>query len=131
MAYRTILVELADDSGLEPRLQVARRLADRFEAALIGMHVMPPPFIPASYGEAAAYLGPELIEAQRKANREIAEQVQAIFRSVCGAGPTPSGRRPRVIGAISWPRPRARRTCSWRGRPRPGAPMRRMCSISS
>ena len=24
MAYRTILVELADDSGLEPRLQAAR-----------------------------------------------------------------------------------------------------------
>ena len=110
MAYRTILVELADDSGLEPRLQVARSLADRFDAVLIGMHVMPPPFIPASYGEATAYLGPELIEAQRKANREIAERVQAAFRSICGEGPTPSGRRPRVIGASSWPRPRARRT---------------------
>ena len=55
MAYRTILVELAGDSGLEPRLQVARSLADRFQAMLIGMHVMPLPFIPGSYGEAAAY----------------------------------------------------------------------------
>jgi nucleotide-binding universal stress UspA family protein len=81
---RTILVELADDSGLEPRLRVARTLAGRFDAVLIGMHVMPPPFVPASSGEAAAYLGPELIEAQRKANREIAERVQALFRSVCG-----------------------------------------------
>ena len=72
MAYRTILVELAGDSGLEPRLRVARSLADRFDAVLVGMHVMPLPFIPASYGEATAYLGPELIEAQRKANREIA-----------------------------------------------------------
>ena len=46
MVYRTILVELADDRGLEPRLQVAQTLAGRFGAALIGLHVMPPPFIP-------------------------------------------------------------------------------------
>ena len=86
MAYRTILVELAGDSALQPRLQVARGLADRFDAVLIGMHVMPPPFIPASYGDATAYIGPEFLEAQRKANREIAERVQAVFRSVCGEG---------------------------------------------
>ena len=87
MPYRTILVELAGDSGLEPRLRVARSLADRFHAILVGMHVMPLPFIPASYGEATAYIGPELIEPQRRANRKIAERVQAVFRSVCGEGP--------------------------------------------
>ena len=86
MAYRTSLVELADDSGLERRLQVGRSLADRFQAMLIGMLVTPPPFIPGAYGEAAVYIGPDLIEAQRKANREIAERVQAIFRSVCDEG---------------------------------------------
>ena len=86
MGCRTILVELADDKGLETRLQVARGLAERFDAVLVGMHVTPPPFIPASYGEATAYIGPELLEAQRKANREIAERVQAVFRSVCGEG---------------------------------------------
>jgi nucleotide-binding universal stress UspA family protein len=85
MAYRTILVELPDDSGLEPRLQVARDLADRFKAVLIGMHVMPPLFIPGAYGEAAAYIGPDLIEAQRTANQEIRERVQAVFRRICGA----------------------------------------------
>jgi nucleotide-binding universal stress UspA family protein len=84
MAYRTILIELADDSGLERRLQVGRSLADRFQTTLIGMHVMPPPFIP--YGEAAVYVGPDLIEAQRKANREVAERVRATFRRVCGEG---------------------------------------------
>lgn len=84
MPYRTILVELAGDSGLEPRLQVARSLADRFQATLIGMHVMPLPFIPGSYGEAAVYM----IEPQRKANWEVAEQGQATFRSVCGEGPS-------------------------------------------
>ena len=66
MTYGTILVEVTDDSGLEPRLRVARVLADRFDAALIGMHVMPPPFIPGSYGDATAYFGPDLIETQRR-----------------------------------------------------------------
>jgi nucleotide-binding universal stress UspA family protein len=87
MSYCTILVELAGDSGLEPRLHVARRLADRFDATLVGMHVMPLPFIPASYGEATAYLGLELIEAQREANREISAGVHAVFRRICGAAP--------------------------------------------
>ncbi len=87
MAYRTILVELADDSALEQRLQTARALAGRFDAALVGMHAMPPPFIPVGYGDASAYIGPELIEAQRAANLQIREQVQATFRAVCGAGP--------------------------------------------
>ena len=86
MVYRTILVELADDKELELRLRAARSLADRFDAVLIGMHVMPPPFIPVSYGEASAYIGPELLEAQRKANREIAEYVQVVFRGICGEG---------------------------------------------
>jgi nucleotide-binding universal stress UspA family protein len=84
MGYRTILVEVADDIGLEPRLQAARDLADRFKAVLIGMHVMPPPFIPGAYGEAAAYLGPDLIEAQRAASRQIGDRVLAVFRRLCG-----------------------------------------------
>jgi hypothetical protein len=36
MVYRTILIDLADDGGLEPRLRVARNLAARFEAVLVG-----------------------------------------------------------------------------------------------
>jgi nucleotide-binding universal stress UspA family protein len=86
MGYRTILVELADDRGLESRLQVAQTLAGRFGAALIGLHAMPPLFIPGAYGEAAAYLGPDLIEAQRAANQETRERVRATFGKLCGAG---------------------------------------------
>jgi nucleotide-binding universal stress UspA family protein len=85
MGYRTILVEVADDSALESRLQAARTLAGRFDAVLIGMHVMPSPFVPVALGD-GAYLAPELIEAQREGNRQIKEKVAAIFRSVCGAG---------------------------------------------
>lgn len=86
MGYRTILVELTGDSDLEQRLQAAKQLAGRFDAVLIGMHVIPPLFVPAYYGEATAYLGPEFIEGQRKANREIAELVRAAFVSACGEG---------------------------------------------
>ena len=97
MPYCSILVELAGDSGLEPRLQVARSLADRFQATLIGMHAMPLPFIPGSYGEAAVYMPGHRSAAQGQPGGR--ERVQAAFRSVCGEGPRSSGRRPRVIGA--------------------------------
>jgi hypothetical protein len=52
------------------------------------MHVMPPPFIPIADGEAVRYLAPELIEAERTANREVKEPIQAAFQSICGIGPT-------------------------------------------
>ena len=41
MTYRTILVDLTADGPVEARLDVARSLASRFDAALVGMHVMP------------------------------------------------------------------------------------------
>jgi hypothetical protein len=84
VAYRTILVELVYDSGLEARLRVARILARRYGATLVGMHVMPPPFILTPYAEAAAFVGPDLIEAERAANREIRDRIQEVFRSFCG-----------------------------------------------
>ena len=50
------------------------------------MHVMPAPTIPASFGEAAAYLGPEVMEAQRRASLEVKEQVHDTFERICGTG---------------------------------------------
>jgi nucleotide-binding universal stress UspA family protein len=87
MVYRTILVVLTGDSGLEARLQTAQALARRFDAVLVGMHVMPPPFIPIADGEAVTYLAPQLIEAQRQANQELKERVQTAFERICGTGP--------------------------------------------
>jgi nucleotide-binding universal stress UspA family protein len=86
MAYRTILVALTGDSGLEALLRTAQTLARRFDALLIGMHVMPLPFIPVVDGEGVAYLAPELIEAQRQANRAVKERIQAAFQRICGTG---------------------------------------------
>ena len=83
MAYRTILLELVDDPQNDPRIECGRRLAAQFEAELVGIHVSPPPFIPVGFGEGAVYVGPEIFEAQREANRLVRERVEAAFRRLC------------------------------------------------
>jgi hypothetical protein len=65
MTYRTILLQLTDDAGNEARLRAALELSRRFGAVLVALHVTPPPIVPVGYGEGAAYVGPEIIEAQR------------------------------------------------------------------
>lgn len=83
MTYRTILLELQDDPHNDARIECARRLAQRFDAELVGMHISPPPFLPIGFGEGAAYVGPEVFEAQREANRLVRERVEASFRRLC------------------------------------------------
>lgn len=81
MTYRTILVQMFEDEGLDGRLAAAVALANRFEAHLVGLTVAPPPVMPFGYGEAAAYVGPEIFEAQREANHAIAERLHAAFNA--------------------------------------------------
>ena len=83
MTYRTIVLELLDDPHNDARIQCGRRLAERFDAELVGIHVSPPPFLPVGFGEGAAYVGPEVFEAQREANRLVRERVEAAFRRLC------------------------------------------------
>ncbi|HET6469036.1 MAG TPA: universal stress protein [Geminicoccaceae bacterium] len=83
MTYRTILIHLADDEQARTRLELAKGLAARFDAALTVLHVTLPPFIPASLGEGAAYAGPEIYEAQRVAAAEVTERMKALYRDVC------------------------------------------------
>jgi nucleotide-binding universal stress UspA family protein len=83
MTYRTILLQLADDGGNEARLRAALALAGRFGARLVALHVTPPPIVPVGYGEGAAYVGPEIIEAQREAAKAVTERVEATFRRIC------------------------------------------------
>jgi nucleotide-binding universal stress UspA family protein len=85
VTYRTILLELVDDPHNDLRVECARRLAVRFDAELVGIHVSPPPFLPMGFGEGAAYVGPEVFEAQREANRLVRERVEAAFRRQCDA----------------------------------------------
>jgi nucleotide-binding universal stress UspA family protein len=89
MTYRTIVVDLTADGPVEARLEVARSLASRFEAALVGVHVMPEPVVslPIWEGGGGVYHLPEVIEAERKANREARDRVRAAFDRACGADP--------------------------------------------
>src|SRR4051812_21020371 len=96
MTYRTVLVDLTADGPMEARLDVARSLASRFEAALVGMHVMPKPVVSLPIwegggsiweGGGSVYMLPEIIEAQRKTNQEVKERVRAAFDRACGTDP--------------------------------------------
>ena len=88
MTYRTIVVELQADRFPAARLTAARALARRFGASLVGLHVMPPPFVPALWeGGGAVYLGPEIIATQTKAIQETKQRVKALFEEICGADP--------------------------------------------
>lgn len=89
MTYRVILLELVDDAQTDARISCGRALAERFGAELVGIHVSLPPFVPVGYGEGAAYVGPEIFEAQREANRLVRERVEAAFRRLCGSAKQP------------------------------------------
>lgn len=89
MAYRSILLELVDDAQNDARIACGLGLAERFEAELVGIHISPPPFVPVGYGEGAAYVGPEIFEAQREANRLVRERVEAAFRRQCDRSKLP------------------------------------------
>src|SRR6478736_590737 len=87
MTYRTILVELAA-GRVEARLHAAHALARRFDAALVGMHVIPAALEPAvAQGLAEACVGREMVEAVRRAELTTRARVRAAFASACGAGP--------------------------------------------
>jgi nucleotide-binding universal stress UspA family protein len=88
MIYRTIVVELQADRFPAARLTAARALAHRFGATLFGLHVMPPPFVPALWeGGGAVYFGQEIIATQTKAIQETKQRVKALFEEICGADP--------------------------------------------
>ena len=88
MGYRTILVDLSGTRPVGARVAAAHDLAARFGATVIGMHVMPPPFVAAGlYGESSASVGVEMIAAMRATNQEICERVRTVFHDVCGQGP--------------------------------------------
>lgn len=79
MSYRTILLQMFEDEALAGRLAAAVGLAHRLHGHLVGLNVAPALAMPFGYGEAAAYVGPEIFEAQRKANEEVARRLEAAF----------------------------------------------------
>jgi nucleotide-binding universal stress UspA family protein len=87
MSYRTILVDLSGPEPMQARVAVARSLAVRFDAMLMGLHVTPPPIVaPIWDGGAGAYLPPEALESERKANEEAKQRARVAFEPTAGSG---------------------------------------------
>ena len=78
MTYRTILVDLTADGPVEARLDVARSLASRFDAVLVGVHVVPEVGDHEQGGQALSDLG-------RHGRGDLA-MVAAVDESAGGAG---------------------------------------------
>ena len=88
MSCRTILVDLCVNEPVDDQLKVALALARRFEAALVGMHVVPPPFVPSLWeGAGTVYLPPGLVEAERAASLEARDRIRASFEHIRGVDP--------------------------------------------
>lgn len=79
MSYPTILIGVDAPGAWVPRLPLALELAKASQGRLIGALINPPPFMPASLGEGAAYAGPEIMDAQLEANEERLSEVQKAF----------------------------------------------------
>ena len=71
-----------DDPQIEARID-APWLAQQF-AAELSASTFAAAFLPVGFGEGAAYVGPEMFEAQREANRLVRERVEALPR-LCDA----------------------------------------------
>jgi nucleotide-binding universal stress UspA family protein len=85
MSYRSILVELATERSVAANLPVAHRLAERFDATCVAMHVTPEPFVPVPWeGGGSVYIQPSLMDAQRQAARAARDRVEAAFRQALG-----------------------------------------------
>jgi nucleotide-binding universal stress UspA family protein len=74
MSYRTILVHLNDERRVGQLIDVAAHIADREQAHLIGLYV-----VPSLIGGPAASMGARLAQSGRQAFREEARQIEAAF----------------------------------------------------
>jgi nucleotide-binding universal stress UspA family protein len=85
MSYRTILVQVTPEAQPGGHLYIARALARRFDAVLIGVCVSPRTLNPADmYGGLFDEVRPGLLEDSRRASAELRAQAGANFRRICG-----------------------------------------------
>ena len=77
MTYKTILVHVDNGKYCPARVDMAVRLARRFDAHLVGLHALTALRLPAY---AVAEAGATLIEAQRTIAREQATRAERVFR---------------------------------------------------
>ncbi len=77
MSYKTILVHITPDARCLARLDMAINLAKTFDASLVGLHALLP-FTPPGY--IMMQMGPEIIEAQKKATTELLAKTEEKLR---------------------------------------------------
>lgn len=77
MSYKTVLVHLNDERRAARLAGFAAAFAQAHDAHLIGLYVVPLPVVLNEWPDIAIA---EMIEAQRKAYREEAKRVEAMFR---------------------------------------------------
>lgn len=77
-AYRDMLVHVDSSTASAERLEVATRLAQTFDAHLIGLYVAA---LAPIHQYAEADFGPDLVEAHDRYMREAAEDAERTFRS--------------------------------------------------
>ena len=82
MSYKTILLHVNDERRVGSLVGTAARIADRFEAHLIGLYVLPP--VPV-YGATA--VGASMIKSGMAQFRKEAERVRAAFEDACKGEP--------------------------------------------
>ena len=83
MTYKTILVHLDNGRRAPARLELGVQLAQRFDAHLIGLHVLAGQYaVITSVPEAYRMM----IEAERRAAIESAKQVETVFRRLVDTG---------------------------------------------
>lgn len=78
MPYKTILVHVNDERRVKGLIGVAAQLAQKFEAHLIGLYVLPP--VP-TYG--ATSIGAGIVKSGIAAFRKEAQRVHAAFEEAC------------------------------------------------
>jgi nucleotide-binding universal stress UspA family protein len=78
MGYKTILLHVNDERRVSGLVGVAAAIAERFEAHIIGLYVLPP--VP-TYG--ATSVGAGMIKSGMAAFKKEAERVQAAFETAC------------------------------------------------
>lgn len=78
MAYKTILVHIDNGKRCTARLDIALRLAKRFDAHLVGLHALTVAPIPAY---AVAEGGHTVIELAKQRAIEVAKEAEKAFRS--------------------------------------------------
>ncbi len=77
MTYKTILLHVDIGKRCPARLEIAVRLAARFDAHLIGLHALTVMHIP---GYAVAEAGQGIFETQKRLMVEYAQRTEAMFR---------------------------------------------------